>query len=97
MAAEPESRPEPQTRQAPAVVPAETIEAIERHFDALIEFQRGKVLRMARERRPGLTSDDILMAHDYPELMAWADYQFEDGILAGFIQAQISLRAKFFR
>ena len=71
--------------------------AIERHFDQLIEQQRAKVLRMARMRRPNLTSDDLLMAHDYPELMSWADYQFEDGILAGFIQAQISLRASFLR
>lgn len=71
--------------------------AIEGHFDALIAGQREKILNMARTRRPHLTADDLLMAHDYPELMSWADFQFEDGILAGLIQAQISLRANFLR
>jgi len=78
-------------------IPPEIIAAIESHFDQMIVQQRDKVLRMANTRRPNLTSDDLLMAHDYPELMSWADYQFEDGILAGLIQAQISLRAGFFR
>jgi hypothetical protein len=81
----------------PTALAPETIDAIERHFDQMIGQQRAKILRMARWRRPNLTSDDLLMAHDYPELMAWADYQFEDGILAGLIQAQVSLRAAFFR
>ncbi len=80
-----------------AAVASETIEAIEKHFDQMIEQQRAKVLRMAHSRHPGLSNDDLLMAHDYPELMSWAEYQFEDGILAGLIQAQISLRAGFFR
>ena len=78
-------------------IPADTIRAIERHFDRMIEQQRGKLLRMARTRKANLIPDDLLQPHDYPELRDWPDFHFEDGILAGLIQAQISLRAAFFR
>ncbi len=78
-------------------IPPSDIQAIEAHFDQMIRMQREKVLKMARRRVPHLTSDDILNPHDYPELMRDADFQFEDGVLGGLIQAQISLRAGFFR
>jgi hypothetical protein len=75
----------------------DTIPSIESHFDEMIRMQREKVLRMARRRIPHLTADDILNPHDYPELMRDAAFNFEDGVLAGLISAQISLRARFFR
>lgn len=77
-------------------IPEPTILAIEAHFDEMIAMQRAKVLRMARQRLPHLTGDDVLNPHDYPELMRDSDFQFEDGVLGGLIQAQISLRARFF-
>ena len=71
--------------------------AIERHFDQMISQQREKVLSMARRRRPNLTREDLLSAHDIEPLRGWDDFQFEDGVLSGLIQAQISLRAEFLR
>ena len=81
----------------PMTVPQETVDAIEAHFNQMIEMQRAKILRMARARLPRATQDDLFQPHDYPELMRDADFQFEDGILSGLIQAQISMRANFFR
>lgn len=75
----------------------DTIDAIESHLDQMIRMQREKVFGMARRRVPNITADDVLNAHDFPELMRDASFNFEDGVLAGLIQAQISLRASFFR
>ncbi|MBI3735098.1 hypothetical protein HY256_01115 [Candidatus Sumerlaeota bacterium] len=75
----------------------QTINKIEKHFDEMIQMQRDKVLRMARMRVPNLTADDVLNPHDFPALVRDADFQFEDGVLGGLVQAQISLRANFFR
>ena len=65
---------------------------VERHLEALIVQQREKVLRLARRRLPHLTNEDILNPHDFPELVADPNFNFEDGILAGLLQAQMSLR-----
>jgi len=73
---------------------AETIEA---HFDQMVRQQREKVFNMARRRVPQITAEDVLNPHDYPALARDMDFNFEDGVLAGLIQAQISLRVTFFR
>lgn len=78
-------------------IAAETIEAMEEHLGQMVRMQREKVFALARRRVPNLTADDALNPHDFPELAADANFNFEDGILSGFIQAQISLRAAFFR
>lgn len=70
---------------------------IESHFDQMIRQQREKVFKMARRRVPHITAEDVLNPHDYPVLARDMDFNFEDGVLAGLIQAQISLRVTFFR
>jgi hypothetical protein len=55
--------------------------------------QRGKVLELARRLRPGLTLEDIANPHDFPEL-GDADWQYEDGVLAGIQTALAGVRAK---
>ena len=55
--------------------------------------QRGKVLALARRLRPGLTGDDIANPHDFPEL-ADADWQYEDGVLAGISVVLAAVRAR---
>ncbi len=74
-----------------------TMEQMNTHLEEMIRMQREKVLRLARARIPHLTSDDVLNPHDFPELMRDPIFNFEDGITAGLLQAQISLRANFFR
>lgn len=66
---------------------------IEKLISEMIEQQRIKVLRVARTIHPDLTQEDIMNPQDFPELMRNAKFNFEDGILAGLISAQIALRA----
>jgi hypothetical protein len=63
-------------------------------FDRMIEQQRAKVLRLAREAIPHLSPEDVLNPNDYPELKAHPTFDYEDGILAGLISAQMALRAE---
>lgn len=74
-----------------------TIEAMEAHFDESISMQRAKLLKLAERLRPNVSLDDMLSPHDFPELIRDPNFNFEDGVLGGLIQAQIGLRSKFFR
>jgi hypothetical protein len=66
-------------------------------FEQMIRQQRAKVLRLAREAVPHLSSEDVLNPHDYPELKAHPTFEFEDGLLSGLIAAQVALRAELRR
>jgi hypothetical protein len=59
---------------------------VERH-------QLGKVVDLARRLRPGLTAEDIRNPHDFLEL-ADADWQYEDGVLAGVQTVLAAIRAR---
>ncbi len=76
---------------------SETIQKIETLFDELITQQQAKVLATARSRLPHLTGDDILNPHDFPELMMDPIFNYEEGIAAGLITAQIAVRARILR
>lgn len=67
---------------------------LERLFDELIAHQRRKLLAIAREHHPAIGGDDLLNPHDFPKLEADSRFQFEDGILAGYIAAQMAVRAE---
>lgn len=60
----------------------------------LIQQQEAKVLAIARQIHPGITSEDIRNPQDFPDLMGNAAWNFEDGILAGLRSAHMALRAK---
>jgi hypothetical protein len=63
-------------------------------FIKMIDQQRKKVLRLAREAVPNIGPEDVLNPHDFPELKAHPTFEYEDGILAGLVAAQIALRAE---
>lgn len=67
---------------------------LEALFEEMIQQQRAKVLRLAREIMPSITSDDVLNPHDFPALAQSGDFNFEDGILSGLIAAQMAVRAE---
>ncbi|HET6410613.1 MAG TPA: hypothetical protein VFG53_01040 [Anaeromyxobacter sp.] len=71
-----------------------TAEHALRVMDELVVHQRRKVLELARRIHPGLTDEDVRNVHDYPEVYDDPIFQFEDGQLAGFIAAQIALKAR---
>jgi hypothetical protein len=59
----------------------------------LEDLQRKKVVALARRIRPGLTEEDLRNPHDFPEL-ADADWQHEDGVLAGIQAVLAAVRAR---
>jgi hypothetical protein len=70
------------------------IAAADSLLERMIEQQRAKVLKLAREALPHLSAEDVLNPFDFPELKAHPTFDYEDGILAGLISAQIALRAE---
>ena len=71
---------------------ATSIERARRELSRLIEDQRRRLLELARRLRPGLTADDIAQPHDYPELAENWHWNYEDGVLAGLLLAELYLR-----
>ena len=63
-------------------------------FKKMVDQQRKKVLRLAREAVPNIGPEDVLNPHDFPELKAHPTFEYEDGILAGLVAAQIAVRAE---
>jgi hypothetical protein len=70
----------------------ETFSAIDALMLELIALQEKKVLDLAIH--PGLSSEDIRNPHDFPDLIADAGWNFEDGILSGLKSAHMALRAR---
>jgi len=68
-------------------------DAQERLLVELQELQRRKVLDLARRLRPGLTLEDVLSPHDFPELDD-RDWQYEDGVLTGIESVLAAVRAR---
>ena len=62
-------------------------------LDGAIAQQRAKVLALAARINPRLTSDDVLSPADFPELAGDAQFNYEDGILAGLLAARAVLSA----
>jgi hypothetical protein len=56
-------------------------------------LQLRRVVDLARRLRPDLTAEDIRNPHDFPELED-ADWQYEDGILAGIQAVLAAIRAR---
>ena len=63
-------------------------------FAKMIDQQRKKVLRLAREAVPNIGPEDVLNPHDFPALKAHPTFEFEDGLLSGLVAAQIAVRAE---
>lgn len=66
-------------------------DAIHTFFEQLIEQQKAKVLKVARQSLPQVTPEDIRNPQDFPELLNNPNFNFEDGILSGYIAAKIAL------
>ncbi len=63
-------------------------------LDEMITQQEKKLLKLAREIIPHLTSDDILQPNDFPELENHPLFRFEEGILKGLQAAEMALRRR---
>ncbi len=72
-------------------------EELEKLFEELIAHQRKKVFAEARRLNPNLTEDDVQQPHDFPELAENPHWNYEDGILAGYLAAQMAVRSRLRR
>ena len=55
--------------------------------------QEAKVLALARRILPHLTPEDIRNPHDFRALVESAEFNYEDGLLAGLRAAEMALKA----
>ena len=60
----------------------------------MVEHQQAKVLKVARELVPDATPEDIRNPQDFPELSTDALFNYEDGILTGYLSMQTALRSQ---
>jgi hypothetical protein len=76
---------------------SETADDLELLFEELIVHQKKRVLDAARRLNPKLTEDDVTQPQDFPELSGNPEWNYEDGILAGYLAAQMAVRARLRR
>lgn len=63
-------------------------------FDELIDHQRSKVLKLAKLYYPDITPEDVRNPQDFPKLMQDPNFNFEDGILSGYLSAKMAVLAR---
>ncbi len=73
---------------------ASSRDKLDRLFDEMILHQRKKLLAIAREHYPYIGGDDLLNPHDFTKLESDSRFQFEDGMLSGYIAVQMAVRAE---
>lgn len=65
--------------------------SLEQLFDELLELQEKKLLKLASEIIPNVTSDDILQPNDYSELESHPFFRYEEGVLKGIHAAKMAV------
>jgi hypothetical protein len=65
---------------------------LEAELERMIALQGDKCLDLARRLVPGVTPDDLTQPHDFPALLENWHWNYEDGVLAGLLAAQLTIR-----
>lgn len=68
--------------------------SVEDIFDELISYQKGKLLKVAKEIIPHVVEDDLMQPFDFPELEGHPGFRHEEGVLEGLLTAAMALRAR---
>jgi hypothetical protein len=66
---------------------------VERLLGEMTRAQERKLLALARRLVPHVTPEDLRNPHDFAALVDSAEFNFEDGILAGLLSAAAAVRA----
>ena len=61
-------------------------------IDELCEYQKKKVLQMARRIIPHLTEEDIMQPNDFPELEENPHFRYEEGVWHGLLSAKTAFQ-----
>jgi hypothetical protein len=75
-------------------MPRTALDDLDGLLDQMIETQRSRLLAIARRIGPTLTPEDLLQPHNHAGLAASPEFNFEDGILAGYLAIRAALRAR---
>jgi hypothetical protein len=62
-------------------------------FEELIEEQKKRLLKFARQLIRNITADDLLQPNDFPQLEQHPLFRYEEGVLEGLLTAQMAYRA----
>jgi hypothetical protein len=62
-------------------------------LDEMIDAQRKRLSELARRIAPELTPEDLLQPHDHSRIASDPEFNYEDGILAGYLAIRAALRA----
>jgi len=60
-------------------------------LEEMIKQQEIKVLKIAREISPDATPEDIRNPQDFPELINDINFNYEDGILTGYLSVKTAV------
>lgn len=60
-------------------------------LDELIAQQKKTLLATAQRIVPGVVEDDLLQPNDFPALELHPYFRYEEGVLAGLLQARAAL------
>jgi len=66
---------------------------VERLLGEMTRAQERKLLALAQRIVPHVTPEDLRNPHDFAALVDSAEFNFEDGILAGLLSAAAAVRA----
>ena len=64
-------------------------------LEEMIDFQQRKVFKVACELHPHLAPDDLLNPQDFPVLLKDPTFNYEDGILTGYLAVRTALQSYF--
>lgn len=62
-------------------------------LNQLSNYQLNKMLNYAKKIYPSITSDDLWQPNDFPFLEIDPLFRYEEGVLAGILQAKAALLA----
>jgi hypothetical protein len=62
-------------------------------IEQMISGQQQRLRALAARIAPHLTEEDLLQPHDHAQVRDHPDFQFEDGVLAGYLAVRAALRA----
>lgn len=63
-------------------------------LDERIEQQKKTLLKTAERIMPGIVEDDLLQPNDFPALELHPYFRYEEGVLAGLLEARAALLAE---
>jgi hypothetical protein len=66
---------------------------VEQLLGEMTQAQERKLLALAKRIVPHVTPEDLRNPHDFAALVDSAEFNFEDGILAGLLSAAAAVRA----